>query len=247
MLLSPLRYINPISGNRGGSAAFSIAKSFYLDGVNEGFNIPNADISPYITGTNTKFTFLLNMYLPSLGVLEGVFSVTGGTYDVLILKNSDNKFYFYCKDLGVTKLMVSSNVISSIGWLTVAIVIDLATPSNSDIFINELQGTSSNTLTNNITASAIGYRLGYGNGFYGEFNLCQFGLLNDTITFAEFTNWKNGGKPKSITDTFPTKVVRDWNADNSNDTAQFTWTDTQGSVATSINMEDADKTTLTPY
>ena len=244
MFISPLK-ISTLA--RKGGSIFSITNSFLLDGVNEGFGIPNADISPHITGTNTKFTFLLNMYLPSLGVNEGVFAVTGGAYDVLILKNSDNKFYIYCKDLGVTKQLISSNVISSIGWITAAIVIDLTTPSNSDIFINELQGTSSNTLTNNITASATDYRLGFGNGAYGNFNLCQFGLLNDTITFAEFTNWKNGGKPKSITDTFPTKLVRDWNADNSNDTAQFTWTDTQGSIATSINMEDADKTTVTPY
>lgn len=249
MLLSPLRYINPISGNRGGSSAFSIAKSFYLDGVDEAFVVDANDINSYISGTNKQFSLSFVLKRTEINSFNHFFGedISNG---IIVRFNSTNDISLLIYNVGYTSMVTTSTFADTTDFYFINIVYDGVTPSNSKIYVNAVDEVlTSNTLGSVIQNGTSNYLIGgrnaadYFNGYYNSFS-----VIDRLLTPTEVTDYYNNGKPKNPQALFGANCKYFFNADNSGDTAQFTVTDSVNSInATSVNMEDADKTTVTPY
>jgi len=259
MLLSPLRYINPISGNRGGSAAFSIAKSFYLDGVDEEFSLGNeASLNSFMVGTNLQFTILFAVKRSELARLQGIFSKD----DVSLNRSfwmrfqTTNAFEFICNDTFSNKTDKWAGFTNTTDFYIGALVYDYTDAGViTKLYCNGslVTKTSQALINGNINSTSSDYIIA-GDDIVGgsTFNyngyINQIATLNIPITEAQYLSWYNNGKPKDAQALFGSNCKYFFNPDNSGDTAQFTVTDSVNSItATSVNMEDADKTTITPY
>lgn len=251
MLLSPLRYINPISGNRG-SSVFSIAKSFYLDGVNESFNVVHSDLSTYFEGTNKKFTlsFLVN-FNTITNSPEIIGNYNGSKTSAIVNVLATGAIVFYNSSTTLKSFRTNTGVITSGGWRVIDVVVDMETLSNCAIYVDGVSKTiASNTLTNICDVVVTDYKIGQsGNGlFFTDGYLSYISLIDRVLTSTEITNKYNNGKPKNPQSLFGANCKWFFNSDNSGDTAQFSVVDSVNSItATSVNMEDADKTPITPY
>jgi len=249
MLLSPLRYINPISGNRGGSAAFSIAKSFYLDGVNEAFVVDANDINSYISGTNKQFTLNFCLKRTEINAFNHFFGEDIGN-GMFIRFNSTNELSFFIYNGGYTSMITTSTFADTSDFYLINIVYDGVTPSNSKIYVNGVdEALSSNNLGSVIQNGTSNYLIGgrlsadYFNGYYSSFS-----VIDRLLTPTEITSYYNNGKPKDAQALFGANCKFFFNPDNSGDTSQFTVSDSVNNIdAISVNMTDADKTPITPY
>jgi len=248
MLLSPLRYINPISGNRGGSSAFSIAKSFYFDGVNEYFTIPQADLSSYLSGSGKSFTINL-LVKPFLGSVDYLFA--NNDFSFALRVDASNRLQLIGRD-GAFNYALSTDTLTNGVWqlLTLTYNSSLTLGNRAEMYVNGTILTKSiDTLGVNIDSPTLDYQIGAKNStevFYGYIN--SFSVLDIPLSQSQITQLYNNGKPKNPQDLFGADCKYFFNPDNSGDTAQFSVVDSVNSItATSVNMEDADKTTETPY
>ena len=108
---------------------------------------------------------------------------------------------------------------------------------------------SVNTISNTIQASNDTWKIGVqGTSNYYNGYIQSLSVVNTVLSLDDHINYYNNGKPKNPQMLFGANCKYFFNPDNSNDTAQFAVTDRINSItATSINMENADLTTVTPY
>jgi len=218
---------------------FSIEKSFYLDGVNEYFTIPNADIVNIMSGTAKSFTIAFVMKRVKLGDVR--FFNNLSTNGFLFRFDSANSLDILTKDSGVTKQIKTTSLTDLSDFYIVSVSIDGTTPSNSKIYINGAAATlSANTLSGQTDDSGLDFSLGD-----NEY-INYFGLKSGTHTLDEHISWYNNGKPKEAAKVFG-DFDFDFNPDRSTSTAQFTVDCLNGISITSSNMEDEDLSPLTPY
>jgi hypothetical protein len=255
MLLSPLRYINPISGNRGGSAAFSISKSFYLDGVDEYFTIPNADLSGVLQGVvQASFNFTFKFSDDNNFTLWGNGLVDRGIFIGYAQSANFLQIYYYNQISQIRYLRFPSSAFVVNDWNNATFTIDTTTVSNIKLFVDgvEISPIASQGLTNNeeVLTTSDDFTIGLSIAAYGNFGgyISQISVIDRVISLSEHQNWYNNGTPKNPQQLFGSNCKFFFNPDNSGDTAQFSVVDSVNSItATSVNMEDADKTTETPY
>ena len=257
MILTPYR--NNIYSNRGGSAAFSIAKSFYLDGVNEEFYLGNeASLNSFMNGTDLQFTILFAVKRSELGRLQGIFSKD----DVSLNRSfwmrfqTTNDFEFFCNDTLSNKTDKWAGFTNTTDFYIGALVYDYTDFGvitklycNGSLVTKTSQGLINGNINSTISDYVIGGEDSGGASIY-KYNgyINQIALLNIPITEAQYLSWYNNGKPKDAQSLFGANCKYFFNPDNSGNTAQFTVTDSVNSLsALSLNMEDADKTTQTPY
>lgn len=231
---------------------FSINHSFLTDGVNESFNsIDYTKINPYIEGSGKSFTFLLSLRRQgSTAAYTIPFGNYNGSNFTALIEFGSSKVALILQDT-INKQIQTSNVYgSTTNWYHFAFIVNGITPANSDLLVNNVSDVGVNTLTGNVSTRNTNYQFGAsGNSdFYSNNYLSQISLINKAISGAEATSWYNDGKPKNPQTLFGSNCKMFLSADNSGDNAQFTMTDSaNGITTTSANMEDADKTTVTPY
>ena len=254
MLLSPLRYINPISGNRGGSAAFSIAKSFYLDGVDEYFQLSNTDLDSVMVGSNLQFTILTSVKRNELSRLQSLFAKdnVGASRSFWLRFQSTNDLEFVVNDglsIKTDKWNFSTDLTQ---WYHLAIVFDYTDSGNfASLYSNGslVAKTTQATISGNIATGSANYHIGSSStpGFYADLYQNQLAVLDTPLSLAQYQNWYNNGQPKNPQSLFGSNCKFFFNPDDrSGDTAQFSVTN-QGITATSVNLENADLTSITPY
>ena len=257
MFISPLN-ISPLA-KKGVSSAFSIANSFLFDGVNECFTID--DTLPLLAA-NTKGTWLV-----SVNVIDSTptgnqrilgFGDTNAVEQISCFINSAGKLRFGCDIAGVSQWLLDTDnkVFLDNTWHTIGLTHDGIEPK---IIFDGVEVAQTFTV-GTTKASYFGAATGLDNGRIGCFNRAssgnanffgsgyvgQLGFYDDDLSVSEVLDFHNGGTPKDMTTI--RNVLEVFNPDNSGSTAQFTIT---GSVASksaiSVNMEDSDKTTVTPY
>lgn len=226
--------------------SFSIAKSFYFDGLAQYFSIPQADLSTYLSGSGKSFSinFLIK---PFLGAVDYLFA--NNDFSFAIRVDASNKLQFIGRD-GAFLSALSNESLTNGVWqfVTVTYNSSLTLGNRVEIYVNGTILTKSiDTLDANIDSPTLDYQIGAKNsteGFYGYIN--SFSVLDIALSQSQITQLYNNGKPKDPQQLFGVNCVYNFNPDNSGDTSPFTVTN-QGITATSINMTDANKTPITPY
>jgi hypothetical protein len=241
---SAIRYINV------GAPPFSINHSFLLDGVSEYFTMPLTGIDSVVTGANKQFTILSNFKRTSSGSYHGIF--TDDSNNITFRVSSSNLLQLVVKDGTVNKICNASTAISDNIWHTGAVSYDYSAVLGSRVnfYLDTTLNNSSDAATTNIDASTGNFNLwalGSG-GFPFQGNGQMLAIINRVLSPAEIAIWDNGGKPLNPITLFGADSVYLFNPDDSGSTAQFSVVDSTNSItATSVNLEDADKTTTTPY
>jgi hypothetical protein len=253
MLLSPLRYINPISGNRGGSA-FSIAKSFYLDGVDEYFTIPNADLSSVLQGVvQASFNFTFKFTNDDNFTLWGNGNINRGIFIGYAQSSNFIQMYYYNEFSQAKYIRFPSSAFTVNAWNNATFTIDTTTVSNNKLFVNGAEispDTSTLISSQEVLTTADDFSIGLSIAGFGNYDgyINQISVIDRVISLSEHQSWYNNGKPKDPQALFGANCKYFFNPDNSGDTAQFSVVDSVNSItATSVNMVDADKTPITPY
>jgi hypothetical protein len=234
------------------AADFKINHSFLFDGGNEYFTIPNADLDPNIFGgTNNKYTIYIMLKRVGLGKNQYLLSnLTGGNMFTIYIDAANKPTLITnnnAKTLGSSVALASTSV-----YYFIKFSVDLQdTATNSHIKVdNVIQSLALNNLTATTPVSTGAYDVGRRNNntVFFDGNKNNITVVNRLTTNQEDGDFYNNGKPINPIDVFGVDCKMFLNPDNSNDTAQFSWEDpVNGITATSFNMEDADKTTDTPY
>jgi len=239
---------------------FVIQHSFLYDGVSKYTNIDDA-LTPL--ATTTKGAWLVQVK-PTLGLPSGnqrivCFGDTDGIEQISIFQNSAGLLRAGCDVGGVSQWLLNTTnpVFADNTNITIALIHNGIEPR---ILINGVLvaqsfaiGTDKTAWFNNATGLDNGsvatrrQNNSVDNYFDGYNN--QVSFLNNDITNSEFLDWHNSGKPKSAYSLFPTKTVYVYNPDESvwNGSNWITTDAISGIVATSVNMLEIDKTTVTPY
>ena len=251
MLLSPL-CVSPF-GIASGSTVFTINNSFLLDGVNESFSVtPFASMD---SQTNGSISVVFKSADFSSAASRCVFSYNDGTNYVAIRFYS-NTFSIFVRTGGANQwvLVGTGTPIANNTWYHLVIV---QNGTNPVVYLNGATITQSFTLStnktkwfNDITGTEmnIGKNLATGSTWEFEGYIQQVAYISQVLTLSDCANLYNGGKPKSPQTLFGANCKFFFNADKSGDVAQFTVFDSVNSInATSVNMEDSDKTSVTPY
>ena len=246
MFISPLK-ISTLA--RKGGSIFSITNSFSFDGVDEYMTIPNADLSSYLQGAGKKFTFNFSIYPFAIGDTDYLFA--NNDFSFAIRVDTNGKVQIIGRD-GAFNYALSTDFLNGNIWQFVTISYDssLTLGNRAEIYINGiLSGKSVDTMESTIDTSVVDYQIGAKDGvssFNGSIN--QISVLDKVLNQTEVLDWYNNGKPKNPQTLFGTDCKFFFNPDNSGASAPFTVTDSINNInATSVNMEDADKTTVTPY
>ena len=230
---------------------FSIAKSFYLDGVDEYFRTPKANLSAYLNGADKEWTYITTIKRVKISAVQEIFG------------DSESKLFLSFQTNNRIQLRLRNSVDGDTFCNTTATF-----PNTKDFYTIAFRFKGSNSLGNRVSIFVNGvefavtdavasyhdnptnyYMVGSRGGGtdFGNYYQSQFSL-NDYLTDAEILNHYNNGKPKDANALFGARNYMFINPDNSDDTAQFTLTDAINSITwSSINMEDEDKTPLTPY
>ena len=244
----------------GALNSFSIAKSFYFDGVNQDFS---ADSLVSNVSSNTKGTFNIlykplettkaaNETIVSFGnssTLEylGIFHLSTGKLSIQTVKVSTTQFNIH-----------ATNIPFTIGeWCLITIVQNGVRPiiyiNGLPIAMTDVNNTNLTSWLSNLTnvdtfnIGAIDYN-GGGEQFYLNGYVSQVSYIDTDISAAQCLDFYNEGQPKNPQTLFGANCKFFFNPDNSGDTAQFSVVDNVNSItATSSNMTDADKTPITPY
>ena len=252
-MLSPIK-ISPFASNSNAIVTnFSIEHSFLLDGVNEYFSVPNADLVNILSGNTCKFSISFLFYCTDLTSIRTLFSNwTTAPQSILIYTNSSGTIYFAQRYTSVSKTLVSNTgVILVNSWNLVTITFDYSLTGliRGKIFCNGSDVTISSSLDVGFDVPTAVYNLeSYNNSNYFKGYRCFDSVENIPMTLAQHQALYNGGKPLNPQTYFGVNNKLFFNADNSGSTAQFTVTDSlNGISSTSVNLEDADKTTTTPY
>jgi len=252
MLSNTIR--NTTSSQRG--KGFSIANSFLLDGVDEKFNLgTQANWTNYVAGQKQFSVFFMIKRVNTGGALvtslAGQYGSSGSrAFRFTIFNDMINMGVFDSTNSG--GFMNGSTVLNSTSlWYGITYTYDYsqALGSRGKIYLNSVEETlASETLKSDIKIQTLGVELGKSETNYGNIYISSGGLVNRVATQTEITNWYNNGKPKNLIDVFGTDCKDSINPDTSGNTAQFTMNDgTNPATWTSVNLEDIDKTTITPY
>jgi hypothetical protein len=251
---------NTIDSVSRSGGAFSIANSFVLDGVDEYFNIDSM-ISPL--ASTTKGTWLISLFItdatPSGNGSIIAFDDTSTKEDIMVFINTLGIINIIVRvaNVGQWTLATTSAVFTDNTWHTLALVQDGVSPVVCIDGVAVPQGftldTNKSSWFNNSSGLDNG-RIGCrnfnnaGNSLFSNIIINQVSFLDTDLSASQTLAWHNNNKPKNPQSLFGTSVKGFFNPDNSGSTAQFTITDSINSVtATSVNLEDVDKTTATPY
>ena len=232
-------------------ADFKIENSFLFDGVNENFSIPNSALASTLQGSvDVSFNFV---FKPTAGqdffpiwdngnVSRGIYIVYYATGNFFSIEYNDNNHNF--------RFPVSAITLGS--WNYITITLDTVNKI-SNLYVNgvDIALQSFNAPTTVVDSNTSDFNLGGNNvagfGYYeGYINQCS--VIGREVTLEEHIEWYNSGNPLDSQDYFNVECKYFFNADESGSTAQFSVLDSTNSItATSVNMEDTDKTTETPY
>lgn len=247
---SQLGFNSGLFGKHNSGSSFSIAKSFYLDGVNKFFTIPKADLTSILSGSSKTYTLFFVVKRSEINDNQFLFGSTGQNIDVAFISNTIRVRQWDAT--AVKTLQTSGTFTNTSNFYGVTVVINGLLPSSSKIYINAIdEALAINTLTGNSDTTSLDYYLGSFNssssislnGYYQ-----QFAIVDYACNSAEIASWYNNGKPKDPQTLFRTNCKYFFNADNSGDTAPFTVTDSVNSInAVSTSLTDANKTPITPY
>ena len=255
MILTPYRH-NIYSGSS--SSAFIIANSFLLDGVDEYFNADSlvANVSSDTVGTINVLTKSVNI-LPSAVARITSFGYTTGQEGIDIAQLTTGEVRLLCQLGGTIQYNVTTDsAIDLTSWTLISIIQDGVQPK---ILINgvEIAQTTTNPNGLSVWLSSLtnidNFRIGQfsrNSTINYDYNgyISHISYLNTNISTAQCLDFYNEGQPKNPQILFGANCKFFFNPDNSGDTAQFSVVDSVNSItATSVNLEDADKTTETPY
>ena len=235
---------------KGGATAFSIANSFLLDGLNKYFVIPSIDLASYLQGS-VDFTLLFCYKRSSTGSLQALCGSAGGKF--IVWHSLANTIEVYFNNGTQTAVKGTAVLNSTTGFYTLAVTYKNSNPigSRGGIYVDSVLGVASDNVQDNTSLSTGTFKIGTRSGGVNFFNgyLAQpFSLINRALTQSEINNWHNGGKPKNPQTLFGADCKAFYNPDTSGGTAQFVMTDSINSTsATSVNLVNTDKTTITPY
>lgn len=253
MIITPYR--NNIFGGRGESA-FTIAKSFYLDGVDEYFQLSNTNLDSVMVGSNLQFTILTSIKRTELSILNSLFAKddVGANRSFWFRFQNTNQCEFILNDgisLKTDKWNFSTDLTE---WYHLALVFDYTDSGNfATLYSNGslIAKTTQATISGNIATGSANYNIGSSSApsFYGHLYQNQLAVLDTPLSLAQYQNWYNNGNPKDPQQLFGSNCKFFFNPDNrTGDTAQFSVVDSVNSItATSVNLEDEDLSPLTPY
>jgi len=230
---------------------FSIDHSFLLDGSNEYFDIPNADLSSILQGNVQKsITF--------------VFYYTGGAYPTLWSNGNTNRGLYFLINDSTGAIAFQWNNLSDSGkyvltdpavinkneWNVLTFNVD--TTNGSSIMLNgsDLSIDTDQSIGNDVISNTHKFSIGKGGvaGLSYFMGYMQQVSINKILTLSEHQTLYNSGKPLNPQTLYGVDNHYYFNTDNSGSTAQFVVSDSVNSIdATSVNLEDADKTTFTNY
>jgi len=236
--------INKFSGFLGNVIKnFTIDKSFLLDGVDENFTVNSGLDTTIMSGSNSWSISVMMKYTGFINLFGDGDSATASdptTKSFAILINGGGVQVYYNTFSGICA--TSGGVISTSGWSFITFNYDKSLSSNrGQIFVN---GSQINVPTNTLPATELDSTGVY--KFFSQFNSAA--LFDRVLTLAEHQDYYNNGEPKDPQALFGSSCKLFLNPDNSGNTAPFTITDSvNGLSATSVNMEDSDKTTDSPY
>lgn len=235
--------------------AFSIDNSFMFDGVDERFDFP--DIITDLTGktVGTMGITINPTDITSTAYLGGVSN--GSLTDWVLIRKVAGKVTAYVLSGGANAWIVTTdNTVLTAGvWSTIDVVQNGVSPV---LYIDGVAVAQTFTISANKPAWFSGMSLNYAilgaartNGTYTAFfdgHVSSYYILDIALNQTQITDGYNSGKPLDYQDAHGANCLYFFNPDNSGSTAQFSVLDSVNSItATSVNMEDADKTTLTPY
>lgn len=237
------------------SKGFKIDHSFSLDGINKYFTIPNAALGSVLSGASKKFTINILVKRGSIGTNQGIIAAwDAGQQSILFRFNTTNKLNFLMKDGAVTKSATSTNSFtdtSNFIWITLSYDASLTLGNRTQFKVNGIaESTSSDTTTANIDTGTSLYHIGSQTGTTNTLdgNQSLLFIRDDMTTTIESLADYNAGKPLSGLITYGANCVYQFNPDKSGATAQFSVLDSVNSItATSVNLINSDKTTVTPY
>jgi len=232
-------------------SSFKINSSFLFDGVNESFSIPNAALLSLLSGSTCKFSISAMVYLNAAGVNTIIGNWISPNQSFTIYIHTDGRLFFTQRSSATTKNCTSVETLATSAWHFITVNFDYSKSLGlrGEIFANGVQFTTSDNLGAVVDTPTTYYKIGtYNNSNFLNGNLVLISINNLPMTLSEHINFYNNGKPKNPQILFGANCKYFFNPDNSGSTAQFTVTDSVNSItATSVNLEDSDKTTTTPY
>jgi hypothetical protein len=239
-----------------GPRNFTIAKSFLFDGVDEYFNADTlvANVSTDTVGTINVLVKTENV-TPSATFHFFSFSDTNQATFIVLNQQTNGKIRLNCTINNVFQFRIdTTSAIDLTSWTLISAVQNGTQPV---IYVNGVAVAQTNVTATDLTrwvADCTGVdncRIGalfYTAIAYGKGYISQCSYLNTDISSAQVLDLYNNGKPKNPQTVFGANCKLFFNPDNSGSTAQFAVIDRINSItSTSVNMENADKTTETPY
>jgi len=253
--ITPIKKTSPLAQRRTSESVFFNNFSFLIDGTNEQFTIPNADLSTILQG---NVTASLNFVFYPLTQTNFLLWSNGKTHP-----NRGIHVFWSSSSIGVKYNRVSDGTIRGINfpasafvinaWNFVTLTIDTVTGQGT-LKANgiEITSTSSTMVAGDMVISNSDNFI-FGGGETGAFTnlngyINQMSIVNRIISLSEHQDWYNSGKPLNSQDYFSTDNKLFFNSDNSGSVAQFSVVDSVNSItATSENLETADKVSFVPY
>jgi len=240
---------------------YTILNSFLLDGVDESFNTDDV-LTPL--ATTTTGTWLGSFYIidatPTGTEYLLSFGDTDANTDLSVMILTGGQVRAEGKDSSAKwRVTTSAAAYSDNSWGTLAITADGV--NMPKIYIDGIEVAHGNNVTTDTSLwfSDLSSQLDNGrigsvsinsagdaNNFNG--NVGQVAFLDTELSAAQVLSWHNGGSPLNPQIEFGSSCKFFFNPENSGSTAEFTVNDPINNIdAVSVNLEDADKTTTTPY
>ena len=238
--------------NRGVSV-FKIAHSFLLDGTNEQFEIDNANLSSVLQGSVEK-SITFNFY-PITGQGDYLLWSNGNTdrgIHIFWFASYISIAYYRASDGAARYARFSASAFTLDDWNFATFTINTVNGVGLlKVNGSEIPSTVENiSASDNVISNTDDFIIG-GGGTAGFSNLngyFNYISIDDILTLSQHQELYNLGEPLNPTTVDGITNCMFINADDSNDTAQFTITDSVNSInSVSVNLETADKTTFTPY
>jgi hypothetical protein len=213
----------------------TIYKSFELDGVDENFTIPKADLQGVLSGSNKTFTL---GFVAKRGAIGYNTILASWTSSLLLRFNNTDTLQFRFADATITKSLETVATYTDLNqWLSVIITYDYSQSlgSRGKIYVNNVdEPIGTDTLTTDIDTPTADYLIGtqlISRYFNGDLN--QIFVLDRIPTSQERTDWYDNGNPKSPIDIFGTDCKYFFNPNN---LYAFDSVNTQWGVPNSANL-----------
>jgi len=225
---------------------FTIAKSFLLDGVDEYFDVE----LPQIGGAGKRFTNSFMIKRNSLGVRHGLLTSLDVTGQVYYRFDAANNLVLNMNNGTIARVVTFSNVFNSTSdWYFINVVYDstLSSGNRTEMYINGVLANKTADASDTMLRATTNYTLGKTviDEFDGLIN--HFSVIDKPLTATEIATYYNSGLPLSPTSEFSSDCSYFFNPENGVFDGSNWEVENQGITATSVNMEDADKTTDNPY